>query len=366
MKLLNSWNRLRRHGLTLDSAGSLSRAGTLRRIVSLLPLLQNAASPLLVDFNPSKLKPATELWPKITFLNPFEVRPCLLERVLLAVSLVLLDVPRRALQAIGIGITLRRAVPTDTKVCIWNPYSMFHFGVAEMIGVVEVSVLTPEYPLPRRVKRIHGPEVIRSIYGLDESIFVPIEIEHSFVRDDVVLAIYLTKTEVSQRRGTGWAEHRQIRRIEERLIAFGVEMSRRGVRTEFFLHYSDRTDEALARLPAELGQLVNLGDSLRTLSRRQIGLSGVSTIGFQLSSLGIPQAFVLTTAEGEQTPYITWARDQDNVLDVELSDDEWVLQLSRCFPDAASAVFRYRPNWYCSDAARGSQRLGTRGVESLE
>jgi len=303
-----------------------------------LPL--NVDTLVLVDFNIGKLESASKVWPNLSFLNPLEVRPCFRERLLLFISLFLSDVPRRALQAIGVGVTLRHVVPPGTTVCLWNPYSMFHFGVAEVVGGVEVAIFTPEYSLPRAVKCVRGPEVIRSIYNLDGSIFVPISIEHAFVRDDALLAIYLTKLDVNQGSGSGWAEHRQIRRIENRLIAFGLEMYRRGVRTEFFLHYADRSDEGLSRLPAEARQLVNLGDSLQTLSRRQIGLSGVSTIGFQLTSLGIPQAFALTVAEGERTPFLLWARGQETILDVDSPDDVWMLQLLRCFPEPAQAVFQ--------------------------
>lgn len=279
------------------------------------------------------------MWPDLSFLNPLEVHPCLSERVLLFLSLFLSDVPRRALQAIGVGVTLWHIIPPGTTVCLWNPYSMFHFGVAEVLRGVEVAIFTPEYPLPRAVKCVRGPEAVRSIYGLDESIFAPISIEHAFVRDDALLAIYLTKFDVNQGSGSGWAERRQIGRIENRLIEFGLEMFRRGVRTEFFLHYADRSEEGLSRLPAEARQLVNLGDSLQTLSRRQIGLSGVSTIGIQLTSLGIPQAFALTVAEGERTPYLLWARGQETVFDVDSPDDVWMLQLLRCFPESAQAVF---------------------------
>lgn len=335
------WRYLRQIGFSLDSAGSLSRLGTLRRAVSRLSVLPKVGGLVLIDYNIGKLESASKVWPNLSFLNPFEVRPCFSERILLFMSLFLRDSARRALQATGVAVTVRRVIQPGTTVCLWNPYSMFHFGVAEVVGSAEVALFTPEYPLPRAAKCVRGPEIIQSIYNLDASIFVPTLTEHTFVCNDALLAIYLTKLDVNQGSGSGWAEHRQIRRIENRLIAFGLEMWWRGVRTEFFLHSSDRSDEGLSQLPPEVRQLVNLGDSLQTLSRRQIGLSGVSTIGFQLTSLGIPHAFALTVAEGEHTPYLLWARGQGTVLDVDSPDDVWMTQLFRCFPEASHAVFQF-------------------------
>lgn len=345
MNLFHSWRRLVELGLSLDSSGSLSRLGTIRRMVSGRQVTRVSGTRLLVDFNAGKLEPASKIWPRLKFLNPFDLRPCWVERFLLAVSLLLTDVSRRSLQAIGVATTLRSRLAVGTKVYLWNPYSMFHFAVAELNEVDEISIFTPEYPIPSRVKNVTGPKIIGSIYGLDEEMFVPLPVAHSFAREDSVLAIYLTKLEIEKDVWSGWAEHRQIRRIEDRLVAFGLEMSRRGVRTEFFLHYSDRSDAGLAALPAEAHELVNLGDSLRMLSSRQLSLSGASTIGFQLSSLGIPHAFVLTVGEGEQTPYVSWAKEQDTVLDVDASDDDWVACLTKCFPGVATGVLLDSRDW---------------------
>ena len=217
---------------------------------------------------------------------------------------------------------------------------MFHFAIAELTDVEEVVIMTPEYPIPDGAKKIRGPEIIQSIYQLDEAMFDPIPVVHSFARSDPLLAIYLTKLNIEKSGWAGWAELRPIRRIEDRLIAFGLEMSRRGVRTEFFLHYSDRSDAGLTCLPAEVRHLVNFGDSMRMLSRQQISLSGASTIGFQLSSLGLPHAFVLAVAEGERTPYVSWAQAQDTVLAVNASDDDWVSCLLRCFDVASEVLLR--------------------------
>ena len=303
-----------------------------------------ADSALLVDFNPGKLEAAAQVWPELSFLNPFELKPTPTERFALVVSLLLTDIPRRAMQAVGLAFTVRANVG-KSDLFLWNPYSMFHFAMAEVASVSGLTILTPEYPLPSKRSKIVCPEVIGQIYHLKDDEYTPIEIPHTFVRDDPILGIYLTMTTIQHEGWSAWAEQRQIRRIEDRLVAFGLEMAGRGVRTEFFLHYSERSEEALRKIPYEIRDLVNLSDSLNSLSSRQLCLSGASTVGFKLSSLGLAHAFVLTVAEGEVTPYVTWAKDQDNVLDVDASDAEWVASLTKCFPEAASEVLLPSPDW---------------------
>ena len=94
------WRHLVRLGLSLDSAGSLSRRGTIRRMASRRPAVQVLNTRLLVDFNEQKLESASQIWPGLSFLNPFELRPSWTERLLLAGSLLLPDVYRRSLQAL--------------------------------------------------------------------------------------------------------------------------------------------------------------------------------------------------------------------------------------------------------------------------
>ena len=336
-RLYQAWKVLARLGLKLDEAGSLSRLGSARRIFQRGIRDGSFGPDVLLDFNPTKFGSGVKVWPSISFLNPFELRPTLIERCCLMVSLLLRDVPRRALQAVGLGWTVKSNTQ-GARVFFWNPYSMFHFAIAEVVGICEITVLTPEYPLPSGNPKVVGPKVVGEIYGLEKDQFRAMDIPHSFVREKPVLSLFLSKTTIHHARWSGWEEQRQVRKIEDRLVAFGTEMIRRGVETEFFLHYSERSREMVEQISYPIHEYVNLGESLHSLSSRQICLTGASTISFKLASLGVPHAYVLTVGEGEDTPYLNWSRQQENVLDVEASDDDWVACLWQWYPKVAAEI----------------------------
>lgn len=294
---------------------------------------------ILVDYNEAKLVDGREIWTDISLLNPFDLRPTWMERAALLLSLGLRDTSRRALQAVGLATTVMANSQANTSFYLWNPYSMFHFGIDEVLGADEVAIFTPEYPLPRRCRVVVAPEVVQQIYGIPDRAFRSIEIPHQYVRDKPILAIYLTSSEESEVGWKAWAEHRQIQRIESRIIDFGLQMARRGVAVEFFLHYSERSVEKHFDRAEEFLKLVNFGDSLQTLSTQQISLCGASTIAFKLASIGVPHAFALVTSDGEWTPYTEWASVQPNLLEVDGTDEEWVGVLRRCFPSISDVVF---------------------------
>lgn len=337
-ELQSAWRELVQLGLQVDSAGSLSRLGSMRRLLLPGQKADGFDGRVLVDYNAGKLAAARDVWSDISYVNPFNVRPSQIERVCLLLSLFLRDVPRRALQAVGVAVTVGENKGQDASLFLWNPYSMFHFGIDEVLGSSGVVVVTPEYPLPRRAGSIIAPEVVREMYDMSDKVFEPMRIHHKFVRDDPLLAIYLSKLLPEKNGWVSYAEFRQARRIENRLVRFGIEMARLGVPIEFFLHYSERSKVGVNALPEGARPFANLADSLTSLSSRQIAISGSSTIGIKLASLGIAHAFVFTISDGERTPYTGWADSQPNRLDVGATDEAWVDLLYNRFPSEAAAV----------------------------
>jgi len=282
---------------------------------------------LLIDYNERKLADASEVWGDVAFLNPYWLRPTLIERILLGISLFLPANTSTPLRAMAIAITVKKRVSKDAKRVAWNPYSVFHHAIIRLCDVQETYILSPKYPLPESKTSFVGHRVLQEIYSLENSRFRPRQQAIQLASSDQRVAFYFTKLSESDPR-------------EERLKEFALFLLKKGVPIVIYLHYVDRDGPEVQGLNPELVPSVRRAKSIEDISSRQISVSGVSTIGLELLSHDLAH-FVCFGEVGDQssipfssdsTPFRCWIKDHPRGLRRSLPNNEWVEQILRTEP----------------------------------
>lgn len=305
----------------LSHKGSLSRLGNLRRLFMLTGSAYVRGSFVLVDHNRNKLAAAERYWMNCDFLNPYLIRPCLAERVLILMATLVGRNLRLSLQAVGIGLSVNKILGRNTTTIIWNPTQVFHHGIAVTATRTECYLKSPIVPLPRNCEKFVGVEAIGEIYGLDRVKFRAHEVDHNISSKCPRFAIYLTKLDVDNAK-------------DRRLLQFAKFLVANGQTVKIFLHYRDRKLPLHHKVKDFPPGVVSLEESLTSLSSEQISISGSSTVGLEISSI-LNSHFFCIGSEPDVfgrnrtvTPFYTYLSRKVQVLRTSQSDEEWFTHLT--------------------------------------
>ena len=315
----------------LSVRGTLGRWGALRRAF-MLPARSRKRweTRLLIDHNGNKLSAAESVWGPMASINPYEVTPRLGERLVLIVSQLFPDLKRRVIQGMGTAYSVKRVLPLDADLFIWNPTQILHHCLVECLGVEDCMVFNPVVPLPLRTVRYSGRKIVREVYGLPEARFNQVDPEFSKIRNDPRVAIYLSFLPEGPP---------IVNKAEARLVSFGLHLHDLGIATKFFFHYRDRNERAkIARFDLPL-EMCDYGVSMDSLSTSQISISGSSTIGLDLCSIEVGHFFCIDTDHPpamshvlEPSPMANYLLTDNRSLRPEDSDDIWISTISAYEP----------------------------------
>jgi hypothetical protein len=323
----------------LSCLGTLSRRGALRRAVKITNSAKfDPNSRFLIDHNENKLFAAQKLWGELAFVSPYGVAPQPQERLALILSQVLRDRPRRVLQGMFTMRTLKRRLPLDSQIYVWNPTQIFHHCIIEYLGSNECMIFNPIIPLPSRSESYAGRKLVMDVYNIPQDKFR--EVPPDFIKSDQPprVAIYLSKL----------PDYGQVRnRAERRLIEFGRYLIDLGVETRFFLHYRDRSSPSQIRRFGLPEDFCDFGESLQRLAKVQISISGCSTIGLDLASADSAHFFCVDTDRPgvfRQTTNLTplaefLTKSARNFRDFE-SNEEWISKIEANEPIVWGKIVR--------------------------
>ena len=331
------WLRLSRLAGDLSIKGTLSRLGAVKRALSSSKTEElREGSRFLIDHNEKKLEPAQKIWGDLTFVNLYEVAPSALERLLLLGGQLLSDRQRRVVQGMATALSLKRVLPENRQVYVWNPTQIVHHCIIEIIGSADCMIFNPIIPLPANTMKYSGRRLVREVYKLPHSRFREVAPRFNTVSKTPRIAIYLSKLpDLGPIRNSA----------EARLVEFGVYLWGLGIETRFFFHYRDR--QSIERA-VELGiprEICDLGDSMNLLSSAQISLSANSTIGLDLNAAGCAHFFCIVTERpgtfarsDKLTPLANYLLESRRHLRVEHSDDQWISTIANEEPVVWSKV----------------------------
>lgn len=304
----------------LSTKGSLSRLGSLRRSLMFAKTTRLNASHVLVDHNMNKLTTAKRHWPGCDFLNPYLLQPCLMERLLILIAVLVGTNLRLSLQAIGLGISVQKAIGENKTTVIWNPTQVFHHGISLTAERCECYLKSPVVPLPRKCEKFVGVEMIGAIYGLNAVQFAAHKVEHRVTSQQSRIAIYLSKLDGHDER-------------EARLLQFAEFLCAGKKPFKIFLHYQDRTLPLHPKIAYFPRGVVSLEDSLFALSSEQVSISAMSTIGLELASISKNHFFCIggspdvVGADRTVTPLYTFLSGQGHALRTSQGDHDWLAQI---------------------------------------
>lgn len=305
----------------LSTKGSLSRLGSLRRSLLFTKTTQLNASHVLVDHNMNKLTTAKRHWPGCDFLNPYLLQPCLMERFLILIAVLVGGNLRLSLQSIGLGISVRKVIGDDKTTVIWNPTQVFHHGITLLAETSECYLKSPIVPLPRKCEKFVGVEMIGEVYGLSSIQFAAHTVDHRITSKQPRIGIYLSNLDVNDER-------------ETRLLRFAEFLLLKEKPLKIFLHYRNRSLPLHPKLAEFPHEIVSLADSLFALSSEQVSISGMSTVGLELASLsdnhffcigGKPDVF---GRDRSVTPLHTFLSSLPHSLKTSQNDDDWIAQIT--------------------------------------
>ena len=305
----------------LSTKGSLSRLGSLRRFFMFAKTTDLNGPYVLVDHNMNKFTAAKRHWPGCDFLNPYLLQPCLMERFIILIAVIVGRNLRLSLQAIGLGISVGKVVGDNKTTVIWNPTQVFHNGIILTAERSECYLKSPIVPLPRKCEKFVGVEMIGEVYGLPTMQFAAHTVDHRITSRQTRIGIYLSNLDANDER-------------EARLLRFAEFLLVRDKPLKIFLHYRNRSlplHPKLANFPPEM---VSLADSLFALSSEQVSISGMSTVGLELASLSKDHFFCIGGEpdvfgrDCSVTPLYTFLSSQPRALKTTQNDDEWITQIT--------------------------------------
>lgn len=278
---------------------------------------------VLVDYNARKIVDARKLWGEIDFLNPLCLLPIPLERLILLLSLFAPRHLATSLRAVALALTMRRRLSPDTRIVVWNPYSVFHHAIVNVCGAEQILLMSPGYPLPKNGKNFLGFSAVRKCYSLSESEFTDLPVNFRYTSDREYVAFYLTSLSRSDPR------EERVKQFAEYLVDHGVDIVIR-------LHYSDSIQSSTNRLPSKLLKFVEEQDQERGVSSNQISISGISTVAMELLSADLNHFVCFGTDEdpgtfraGYASPFWQWIKSQPIGLSRLDSNQHWVRQITK-------------------------------------
>lgn len=295
-------------------------------------------SAVLVDHNPRKLSHAERVFgTPLTLVDPLSLRHQWRWRFLLVVTCGLPNRVRVVAASMIHAANLRHYLRSDENVFLWNPYTLLHFAVDELLGAEATYHLSASYPALRRVRVAHGCSVALDLLGYDRSKRVETLQPWRFERRDPVLVIYLSTLKDVICDAPELSLLRAAREWRDRTV----------VPIEIFIHYSDRGtalhDPRYTDFFREFGGLVNDRDSLVSSSRQQISLSALSTIGLDLLSMDVAHFVVVPEISGDN-PGGAWQSRLDqtrtDLLRVGDGVDQWFQQIRSSQPELFHRVFK--------------------------
>lgn len=321
-------------------SGVRSRFGTIRTVITRVaekPQLPVGAA-LLVDHNPRKLSHAERVFGiALTLIDPLSVRHQWRWRFLLVLACGLPNRVREVATSMIHAANLRHYVRSDEKVMLWNPYTLLHFAVDELLVSEATYHLSASYPALRRARVAHGCSVALELLGYEQSRRVETLQPWSFERRDPVLVIYLSTLKDVAGHPSELSLLRATRAWRDKTV----------VPIEIFIHYSDRDtaehDPQYAEFFREFGGLVSDRDSLVSSSVQQISLSALSTIGLDLLSMDIAHFVVAPEISGNRRVDGWQSRldySRSDVLRLGDGVDQWLQQIRSSRPELFHRVFK--------------------------
>ena len=304
----------------LSVTGSLSRLGSIRRLLMMTKTTDLNGPYVVVDHNMNKFTAAKRHWPGCDFLNPYLIKPCLVERFLILIAVLVGTNLRLSLQAIGLGISVQKAIGENRTTVIWNPTQVFHHGISLTAERCECYLKSPEVPLLRKCEKFVGVKMIGAIYGLNAVQFTAHNVEHRVTSQQSRIGIYLSKLDRHDER-------------EARLLQFAEFLNAERKPFKIFLHYQDRTLPLHPKIANFPRGVVSLEDSLFALSSEQVSISAMSTIGLELASISKNHFFCIggspdvVGADRTVTPLYTFLSGQGHALRTSQGDHDWLGQI---------------------------------------
>lgn len=321
-----------------SGSGVRSRWGTTRFALFGMPQSaeQKVTKDILLDHNKAKIIHAEEVFScGLELVDPLSIHHAARYRIMLLLTAILPDSLRGLLVAWIHTKNLASWLPTDSKLYLWNPYTMLHFVLSERLLIHSVFYLTVAYPPLRQTSKTYASKRAHELLRTDPQLMVISEQSSTFLSSDVWCSIYMT-----QLHGLSVLES------EKRLLDFARKL-RSVCRTQvkIFLHYLDRdlSDNQLESILGDLAELVSREDSLDTLSTRQLSFSASSTIGLDLLSKGVCHFIVANPTNGGREVVGDWrwrlSRGDAEVLWMDLPFDDWIRKIREQCPVIASEVF---------------------------
>lgn len=329
--LFRLWRDLSQRSIHLSARGTLSRRGAVRRAFAVAARPERSTEPrVLIDHNVNKLDAAKSVWGPLAFVNVYEGRPRLVERLALLLGLFLPDRPRRVLQGLGTAHTAKHTLRPDVQLFVWNPTQIIHHCLIDYLGVSDCMIFNPIVPLPRNCQGYSGRPIVRDIYEISTAKFTNVMPAFKTINNSPRFSIYMSKLPDGSTFPIS---------SEARIAKFGIHLWQLGVKTRFFFHYRDRF--SMSRIE-ELGfpiEICDLGQSLTMLSNSQISISASSTIGLDLDAIGAGHFYCLATERtvtmapsDTLTPLATYLKKSSRTLREELSNEEWISTISEHEP----------------------------------